>query len=154
MPGCPAPKAPIKSIRCGVVESGVIGIKGLLSSKLPSLDLVLIMATPGVKAISRGLFTLLIPFALIIPFQRLTGNESPPWLLSIIVGIALIAYQACRIVIEEHTLRRAAHLSGARLVPRVQGKWFANLDIPFEMIKHFETGYLGMYYSHFCDGIC
>ncbi|KAG1809092.1 cytochrome P450 [Suillus subaureus] len=104
--------------------------------------------SPGVAYLARGLLSVVVPVASsVIIVARLTslkGIRVSPWLISaVVLGAAPLGF-AAYVLVDERSQQRKANRLGARLVPRVQGKWPGNLDKVVNMVLRSENEYLGM----------
>ncbi|KAJ3758543.1 cytochrome P450 monooxygenase pc-1 [Lentinula raphanica] len=101
--------------------------------------------TPGIVAIARALVFPGLLTAGVVILQRLIGKSTgiilPTWTLISISVFSLPVLSICRIMLKELRQRREAAALGARLAPRVKGKWFANLDVLKMMMDNYHTGY-------------
>lgn len=96
--------------------------------------------TPGVDYALRGATKYLAPSVLLaVLTQRFAGFK-----VGLLAGLlAIPCYVSARILWSDFRMKREAAKLGARLIPRLRGRWFANLDILKEMNWHFSNGYLG-----------
>ncbi|KAG1834831.1 cytochrome P450 [Suillus variegatus] len=103
--------------------------------------------SPGVAYLTRGLLSVIFPTAssviIVGRLACLQGFPVSPWLLSAMVLGAVPLGFAAYIFVDEISQRRKATRLGARLVPRVQGKWPGNLDKLVNVILTLEVEYLG-----------
>lgn len=103
--------------------------------------------TPGVVFLSRRLLSL-VCLSVLIASVRLTlnvylGFSILSWACVALTVLGVPLALAARIILDEmHHHRRAAAL-GARIVPRVMGRSFGNLDIITAMFKEAQDGYPG-----------
>lgn len=109
--------------------------------------------TPGVAFLGRGLISLLFPCAVIAGIRLILAIQFdlvvPTWGVVIasilIIPLVLVArYQW----VQFHHRRRAAAL-GARIAPRLQGKWPGNLDILLDAMDKLQNSYIGKF--HRCN---
>ncbi|KAG2055982.1 cytochrome P450 monooxygenase pc-3 [Suillus hirtellus] len=103
--------------------------------------------SPGVAYLTRGLLSVIFPTAssviIVGRLACLQGFPVSPWLLSVVVLGAAPLGLAAYIFVDELSQRRKATRLGARLVPRIQGRWPANLDKLVNTIQRFKVEYLG-----------
>ncbi|KAG1800357.1 cytochrome P450 [Suillus plorans] len=103
--------------------------------------------SPGVAYLTRGLLSVIFPTASsVIIIGRLACLQNfpvSPWLLSAMVWGAMPLGFAAYIFVDEILQRRKATRLGARLVPRIQGRWPGNLDKLVNVILTLEVEYLG-----------
>ncbi|KAG2055986.1 cytochrome P450 [Suillus hirtellus] len=103
--------------------------------------------SPGVAYLTRGLLSVIFPTAssviIVGSLACLQGFPVSPWLLlALVLGAAPLGL-AAYIFADELSQRRKATRLGARLVPRIQGKWPGNLDTLVNVILMLEIEYLG-----------
>ncbi|KAG2342994.1 cytochrome P450 [Suillus weaverae] len=103
--------------------------------------------SPGVAYLTRGLLSVIFPAAsFVIIIKRLAslqGFRVSPWLFSVVaLGAVPLGFSAY-ILADEISQRRKAARLGARLIPRVQGKWPGNLDKMVNIVLRSENEYLG-----------
>ncbi|KAG1763959.1 cytochrome P450 [Suillus occidentalis] len=103
--------------------------------------------SPGIAYLSRGLLSVVVPAAsaviIVVRLASLKGVRVPPWLMSaVVLGAAPLGFAAYVLADEMSQQRRAKRL-GARLIPRVKGKWPGNLDKVVAMVIKSENEYLG-----------
>lgn len=113
------------------------------------------LVTPGLAFLGRALLSLAFPCAIIATIRFILndhfGLSISTWSLAAGIAIGVPLMMAVRIGIDEVTQRRRAAALGARIAPRIQGKWPGNLDILRTMLKISREGYPGRYSSHlFC----
>ncbi|KAG1903106.1 cytochrome P450 [Suillus fuscotomentosus] len=103
--------------------------------------------SPGVAYLTRGLLSVIFPTAssviIVGRLACLQGFPVSPWLLSAMVLGAAPLGLAAYIFVDELSQRRKATGLGARLVPRIQGRWPGNLDTLMNVILMLEIEYLG-----------
>ncbi|KAG1862400.1 cytochrome P450 [Suillus tomentosus] len=103
--------------------------------------------SPGVAYLTRGLLSVIFPTAssviIVGRLACLQGFPVSPWLLSVVVLGAASLGLAAYIFVDELSQRRKATRLGARLVPRIQGRWPGNLDKLVNTIQRFKVEYLG-----------
>jgi len=96
----------------------------------------------------RGLLSVVVPAAssviIVVRMASLKGFRVSPWLISsVILGAAPLGF-AAYVLSDGRSQRRKASRLGARLIPRVEGKWPGNVDKMIEMIfLRAEDDYLG-----------
>ncbi|KAG1751877.1 cytochrome P450 [Suillus lakei] len=103
--------------------------------------------SPGVAYLTRGLLSIVVPAAssviIAVRLASLKGVRVSPWLISaMLLGAAPLGF-AAYVLADERLQQRKANRLGARLVPRVQGKWPGNLDKVVTMVLRSENEYLG-----------
>ncbi|KAH7906601.1 cytochrome P450 [Hygrophoropsis aurantiaca] len=103
--------------------------------------------TPGVIHLTRLTFSVFIPCACVI-FAVIRGSafaglDLPLWLMFAFLLVAIPLGFAVHIAFGEAVKRRKASSMGARMVPRVQGKWLGNLDALIDVITRIEQDYIG-----------
>ncbi|KAG2105762.1 cytochrome P450 [Suillus discolor] len=103
--------------------------------------------SPGVAYLTRGLLSVIFPTAssviIVGRLACLQGFSVSPWLLSAMTLGAVPLGFAAYVFVDEISQRRKATRLGARLVPRIQGKWPGNLDKLVNVILTLEVEYLG-----------
>ncbi|KAG2142981.1 cytochrome P450 [Suillus clintonianus] len=103
--------------------------------------------SPGVAYLTRGLLSIIFPVAssviIIVRLASLQGFRVSPWHLSVVVLSAAPLGFAAFVLADEMLQRRKAGRLGARLIPRVRGKWPGNLDKVVNIILRSENEYLG-----------
>lgn len=103
--------------------------------------------TPGVVFISRTLGFLGIFSVGAVTSRHLLEQYAsisvPTWLFLTISVTSLPGIITCRILYKDWRDRREAARLGARLAPKMKGKWIGNLDILRDMVNNFWTGYPG-----------
>jgi hypothetical protein len=103
--------------------------------------------TPGAIFLSRCLTSLLLPSAVIAGTRFILkthfGISIPIWALVIgnFLGIPVVII--ARLVWDEIYQRRRAAALGARLVPRVVGRWPGNIDVLIDAIEKMRNSYPG-----------
>ncbi|KAG2143715.1 cytochrome P450 [Suillus clintonianus] len=103
--------------------------------------------SPGVAYLTRGLLSIFVPAAssviIVVGLASLKGVRVSPWIISaVVLGVAPLRF-AAYILADGRSQKRKAKRLGARLVPRVQGKWPGNLDKLVNMLLKSEDEYLG-----------
>ncbi|KAJ7872727.1 cytochrome P450 monooxygenase pc-1 [Mycena leptocephala] len=99
--------------------------------------------TPGVHFLARNL---VVPGILVLLTHRAAakfGIGVSIWTVLVASVSAPIAYLVARSVATERYHARDAKRMGARLAPRVRGKWPGNLDFISKLLQAYEIGYLG-----------
>ncbi|KAG2143714.1 cytochrome P450 [Suillus clintonianus] len=103
--------------------------------------------SPGVAYLTRGLLSVVVPAAssviIVARLASLKGVRVSPWIISAVVLGATPLGFAAYILADGRSQKRKAKRLGARLVPRVQGKWPGNLDKVVNMVLKSENEYLG-----------
>ncbi|KAG1738016.1 cytochrome P450 [Suillus lakei] len=103
--------------------------------------------SPGVAYLTRGLLSVVVPAAssiiIVVRLASLKGVRVSPWLISAVVLGAVPLGFAAYVLADGRLQQRKANRLGARLVPRVQGKWPGNLDKVVTIILRSENEYLG-----------
>ncbi|KAJ4490749.1 cytochrome P450 monooxygenase pc-1 [Lentinula aciculospora] len=101
--------------------------------------------TPGVVAITR---TLALPGIFAVGtvavrrfLEKYGGLVLPTWLFATIYVLSPPVLITCRILVRDWRQRRDAAALGARIAPRVKGKWFANLGLLKMMMNNYYRGY-------------
>lgn len=103
--------------------------------------------TPGIVFLSRALLTLALPLTVILGVRIVLADTLNitipiPALLagfSVLLPIALSVRHGLSLMSEK---RRAAKM-GARIAPKVVGKWPGNLDKLIQIVKNVRYGYPG-----------
>jgi hypothetical protein len=101
------------------------------------------MVTPGLTFISRILLRLSVPVLSLVAVGHFIDGI-PEWVLIATPIVVLPAYGALTVWMTELRQGREAKAMGARMTPRVKGKWLGNADLPFVMLEHYRKGYPGM----------
>ncbi|KAG2357243.1 cytochrome P450 [Suillus spraguei] len=100
--------------------------------------------SPGVAYLARGLLSVVVPVASSVIISVRLGNvRVSSWLISAVFLGAVPLGFATYVLADERSQRRKANGLGARLVPRVQGKWPGNLDKVVSIVLRIENEYLG-----------
>ncbi|KAG2355525.1 cytochrome P450 [Suillus spraguei] len=104
-------------------------------------------ASPGVAYLARGLLSVVVPAAssviILVRLASLRGVQVSPWIISAVVLGAMPLGFAAYVLADERSQRQKANRLGARLVPRMQGKWPGNLDKVVSIVLRSENEYLG-----------
>ncbi|KAG2080443.1 cytochrome P450 [Suillus cothurnatus] len=103
--------------------------------------------SPGISYLARSLLSVVVPVAssvvILVRLASLKGVRVSPWLIStVVLGAAPLVF-AAHVLVDGRLQQRKANRLGARLVPRVQGKWPGNLDKLVNMVLTSENEYLG-----------
>lgn len=103
--------------------------------------------SPGVAYLARGLLSVVVPATssviILVRLASLRGIRVSPWLVSAaVLGTVPLGF-AAYVLADERLQRRKASRLGARLVPRIQGKWPGNLDKVVSIVLRSENEYLG-----------
>ncbi|KAJ3800615.1 cytochrome P450 monooxygenase pc-1 [Lentinula aff. detonsa] len=116
--------------------------------------------TPGIISITQSLvFTGLFTFSVVALrrfLEKSAGIFIPTWILVSISILGLPVLITCRILFRDWRQRHDAAALGARIAPRVKGKWFANLDLLKMMMNNYYRGYPGTQVDPYCgvaDGL-
>lgn len=99
--------------------------------------------TPGVHFLARNL---VVPGILVLLTHRAAakfGIGVSIWTVLVASVSAPIAFLVARSVATERYHARDAKRMGARLAPRLRGKWPGNLDFISKLLQAYEIGYLG-----------
>ncbi|KAG2354387.1 cytochrome P450 [Suillus spraguei] len=103
--------------------------------------------SPGVAYLARGLLSVVVPAAssviILVRLASLRGVRVSPWFISAAVLGAVPLGFAAYVLADERSQRQKANRLGARLVPRMQGKWPGNLDKVVNIVLRSENEYLG-----------
>jgi hypothetical protein len=103
--------------------------------------------TPGLTFVGRALLSLLFPCTFIAGVQYILNNQFdiiiPTWFLITVALIGLPVVMAIRVGIDEIKQRRKATAMGARMLPRVSGKWPGNVDLVVRQLENWRNGYPG-----------
>ncbi|KAG9217637.1 hypothetical protein CCMSSC00406_0003674 [Pleurotus cornucopiae] len=103
--------------------------------------------TPGIDFLLRGAFSYLAPsvlFAVSLNHIFHLNDIQVPTVVVVLIGaLASPTYTAIRICASDWKARREANKLGARLIPRVKGRFPGNLDVLRHLMQDFETGYIG-----------
>ncbi|KAJ3878017.1 cytochrome P450 monooxygenase pc-1 [Lentinula edodes] len=101
--------------------------------------------TPGIIYITRALAFPAFFTVGVVAVRRFLETHTnlvlPTWIFVIISVLSLPALITCRILLRDWRQRRDAAAIGARIAPRVKGKWFANLDLLKMMMNNYYKGY-------------
>jgi len=103
--------------------------------------------SPGVAYLARSLLSVVVPAAssviILVRLASLKGVRVSPWLIStVVLGAAPLVF-AAHVLVDGRLQQRKANRLGARLIPRLQGKWPGNLDKLVNMVMRSENEYLG-----------
>ncbi|KAG2131949.1 cytochrome P450 [Suillus cothurnatus] len=103
--------------------------------------------SPGVAYLARSLLSVIVPAAssviILVRLASLKGVRVSPWLIStVVLGAAPLVF-AAHVLVDGRLQQRKANRLGARLIPRLQGKWPGNLDKLVNMVMRSENEYLG-----------
>jgi hypothetical protein len=120
--------------------------------------------SPGVAYLARSLLSVVVPAAssviILVRLASLKGVRVSPWLIStVVLGAAPLVF-AAHVLVDGKLQQRKANRLGARLIPRLQGKWPGNLDKLVNMVMRSENEYLGTVsvtcipYSCFTESSC
>lgn len=105
--------------------------------------------TPGIIYITRALaFPAFFTVGVVAARRFLETHTNlvlPTWIFVIISVLSLPALITCRILLRDWRQKRDAAAIGARIAPRVKGKWFANLDLLKMMMNNYYKGYPGTF---------
>ncbi|KAG1750532.1 cytochrome P450 [Suillus paluster] len=103
--------------------------------------------SPGVAYLIHGLLSIVFPAAssviIVVRLASLEGFRVSPWLMSAMVLSAAPLGFAAYVLADGRLQQRKADRLGARLIPRVQGKWPGNLDKIVNTVLRSENEYLG-----------
>ncbi|KAJ4486551.1 cytochrome P450 [Lentinula edodes] len=103
------------------------------------------LLTPGIIYITRALAFPAFFTVGVVAVRRFLETHTnlvlPTWIFVIISVLSLPALITCRILLRDWRQRRDAAAIGARIAPRVKGKWFANLDLLKMMMNNYYKGY-------------
>ncbi|KAG1750539.1 cytochrome P450 [Suillus paluster] len=103
--------------------------------------------SPGVAYLTRGLLFVVVPatsfVVIVVRLASLNGFRISPWLMSAMVLSAAPLGFAAYVLADGRLQQRKADRLGARLIPRVQGRWPGNLDKIMNMVLTSENEYLG-----------
>lgn len=106
--------------------------------------------TPGIDFLLRGGFSYIFPsvvFSVALNRASLSNNISIPTVALVLIGLlATPAYALVRVYTSEWKARREATRLGARLIPRVKGASWGNLDVLRKLMRNSENGYPGACY--------
>ncbi|KAH7906604.1 cytochrome P450, partial [Hygrophoropsis aurantiaca] len=113
--------------------------------------------TPGVIYLTRLTFSVFIPCACVI-FAVIRGSafaglDLSLWLISAFLSVAIPLGFAVYVAFGEAVKRRKATSLGARMIPRVQGKWLGNLDALVDIITRAENDYVGQMLKYWLNDI-
>ncbi|KAF8829968.1 hypothetical protein HHX47_DHR2000231 [Lentinula edodes] len=101
--------------------------------------------TPGIIYITRALAFPAFFTVGVVAVRRFLETHTnivlPTWIFVIISVLSLPALITCRILLRDWRQKRDAAAIGARIAPRVKGKWFANLDLLKMMMNNYYKGY-------------
>lgn len=103
--------------------------------------------TPGLAFISRILAFLGLFLYGAVTSRRLLEQHAnvvvPTSLFVVISVVSLPGLITCRVLFRTWKHNREAAKLGARIAPKVKGKWIGNLDILWQMMDNYWTGYPG-----------
>ncbi|KAF4588561.1 hypothetical protein EYR40_010114 [Pleurotus pulmonarius] len=111
------------------------------------------ITTPGIDLLLKCAVLYLLPTIIfILGFQRLIDHlgifqtlQLKTYLsngISVLLGVSVLpSYAFARIFWREFMIRKEAARLGARPIPKLRGKWFANVDFLKAMNKRVESGY-------------
>lgn len=99
--------------------------------------------TPGLQLLARAARAIILPLVFAIVLKREFGKAVPTW--AFVLGLVALApvFFTAQVLWDEFRQRREAARMGARLVPRVKGARFGNLDVLQRMLWNFAHGYPG-----------
>ncbi|KAG0701642.1 cytochrome P450 [Suillus ampliporus] len=103
--------------------------------------------SPGVSYLTRSLLSVVVPAAstviIVVRLASLKGFRVSPWLVSaVFLGAAPLGF-AAYVLADGKLQQRKANRLGARLIPRVRGKWPGNLDKLVSIVLSSENKYIG-----------
>ncbi|KAJ7131724.1 cytochrome P450 monooxygenase pc-1 [Mycena crocata] len=96
------------------------------------------MLSPGVAFLLRSSPILAIPLAVLAGVPAICEPLDlalPTWVVVLLAVASLPLYAICRVTFQDLRDKRAASAAGARLVPKVKGRSFGNIDI-LKMMRH------------------
>ncbi|KAJ7465949.1 cytochrome P450 monooxygenase pc-1 [Mycena latifolia] len=99
--------------------------------------------TPGVRFLARNL---VVPSLLILVIHRAAtefGTELSIWKALVAAVVTPITFIVARNVATSAYHKQDAERMGARLAPRLRGKWPGNFDFISKLMQAYVTGYLG-----------
>ncbi|KAH7907492.1 cytochrome P450 [Hygrophoropsis aurantiaca] len=103
--------------------------------------------TPGTVYLTRLTVSAFIPCACVIfaviRLSAFAGLGLPLWFVFALLGVAVPLGFSIHIAFGEAVKRHKAASMGARMIPRVQGKWPGNLDVLIGVIGKIEQRYFG-----------
>ncbi|KAH7926999.1 cytochrome P450 [Leucogyrophana mollusca] len=103
--------------------------------------------TPGVVYLTRWVLSVLLPCAclvfIVVRGSSFAGLSLPSWLVSTLLLVCAPLGFFVYITFGETAKRRRAATSGARMVPRVRGRWLGNLDVLMHAVNRAESDYIG-----------
>jgi len=103
--------------------------------------------TPGAIFLTRALISLLLPSVVIVGIRSILKTQFdifvPTWALITGSALSIPVVIITRLVWDEIYQRRRAAALGARLVPRVVGRWPGNIDVLIYMIDKVRESYPG-----------
>lgn len=107
--------------------------------------------SPGIAYLSRVLLSVTVPAAssvlIAVRLASSKGFRISPWILSAVaLGAAPLGFVAY-VLVDERSQRQKASRLGARLIPRVEGKWPGNLDKMIYMVTRSDHEYLGTFHA-------
>lgn len=105
------------------------------------------MITPGLAFLGQGFLSLLFPCTTLVGIRVVLNYHFdfpiPIWSLVAIIGTGVPLVLVARIGFDDFTQRRRAAALGARMVPRIRGRWLGNLDVLMTMLRNETYGYPG-----------
>ena len=103
--------------------------------------------TPGAVFLARNFFYLLFRCTLIVGIRFLLQTQLhiliPTWVVVAGCILSIPAVNISRLVWDEIYQRRRAVALGARLMPRIAGRWPGNIDVLIDALAKYENSYPG-----------
>ena len=103
--------------------------------------------TPGAVFLARGFVYLLFRCTLIVGIRLLLQTQLhiliPTWVVVAGCILSIPAVNISRLVWDEIYQRRRAAVLGARLMPRIAGRWPGNIDVLIDALAKNENSYPG-----------
>lgn len=103
--------------------------------------------TPGLVFLSHRLLSLVCLSVLVasvrLALNAYLGLSTPAWAYAVLTALCVPLALILRIIFDEMHHHRRASVLGARMVPRVVGRSFGNVDLLKTLFKETQDGYPG-----------
>lgn len=114
------------------------------------------LITPGLAFLGRGCLSLILPCTTIVGVRLILkvyfNLPVPTWSLVAGISAGVPLMLAARIGIDDFKQRRRAAALGARMVPRVRGRWLGNIDVLMTVMRNANGGYPGKFLQRASEG--